>query len=150
MNPVTPQQIEAVKAVLAGMTSPDPAARQTAVRTLRTLDTWAVPLLADAVSAPDPATAKAAKAAMEGLTHHLLTPSPDKNKPDAARQTRLADTLADVAESSRPRAARACAVSLLGFAGAKRQEKRLERLENDRDIGADVGMARARIKSAGY
>jgi len=113
-------------------------------------DAAALPGLADRMGDPDPAVAKAAKAAMEHLVHHKLAPVGGKDRPDGAAYTAVADALLEIVHAPRPRLVRAHALYLVGFAGDGPHEKALGALEKDPQVGEDARMARQRIRSVRY
>jgi hypothetical protein len=102
------------------------------------------------MGSPDPAIAKAAKAAMQRLVHLKLASPAGTDRPDGGARTAVAESLLDIARSSRPRLVRAHALYLVGFTGDGRQEKTLSALENDPQVGENARMARQRIRSVRY
>lgn len=144
---------DATKAFLAAIASPDVAVRQAALKRLPPAQDAAdaLPGLAELMAGKDPAVAKAAKAAMEAVTHRALAPPPGKDRPDRAARERAAAALTEVVDSSHPRMVRAHALFLLGFAGDGAQhEKALALLEKDPEVGEDARMARQRLRSVRY
>jgi hypothetical protein len=106
---------------------------------------------ADQMGGPDPAAAKKAKAEMEQLVHLMLSPAPGKDWPEGSVRARVADSLAEIARSDRPRVVRAHAIHLLGFAASgRRDEDTLKALEKDPQVGDDARMARERMKGSRY
>lgn len=143
-----------VKAFLAAMSSPDAAVRDGAgkdVPRLSPADAGVVlPGLADLMGSADPATAKAAKSAMERFVHQSLAPPAGKDHPDGRARSGVADALREIAASPRPRLVRAHALALLGFAGDGRDERAIAGMEPDPDLGQNARMARRRIRSVRY
>ena len=96
--------------------------------------------LADAMGSPDPATAKAAKLALEKFTHAAGAP-----RAGAAQRRETLRALREIALSKRPRLVRAHAIRLLGLIGGKPEAQALAPLERDPELGDNAHMARERI-----
>ncbi len=97
------------------------------------------------MSDPDKATAKMAKVAMERYVHAQGRPGANKND----RQS-VIEGLMTVAKdrTAYSRMARAHAIRLLGYIGGRGEERNLESLEKDPEIGENARMARERIRRA--
>jgi HEAT repeat protein len=140
-----------VQAFLKRIASPDPAVRAAALKEAAQQDPAALAGLADLMSHSDKAIAKAAKTAMERLTHGVLKPAPGKDKPNSDDgRGKAADQLVEIAMSSRPRMTRAHALYLAGFAGERMHEALVADLEKDKDVGEDARMALQRMRSVRF
>jgi hypothetical protein len=140
-----------VKAYLARIASTDPAVRAAAVKEAGQQDPAALAGLADLMANSDKAIAKAAKTAMDRLTHTVLTPAKGKDKPDSSGgRSKAADQLVEIAMSSRPRMTRSHALYLVGFAGEKMHESFVAELEKDKDVGEDARMALVRMRTVRF
>jgi hypothetical protein len=93
---------------------------------------------------PDPAAAKAAKAALTSFVHAASAP-----RTGAAQRRETLRALSAIVLSKRPRMVRAHAVYLLGLLGGKSEERALAPQERDPEIGEDVRMARERLRRGG-
>jgi hypothetical protein len=97
--------------------------------------------LADIMASPDPATAKAAKLALEKLAHAAGAP-----RAGAVQRRETLQALREIALSKRPRLVRAHALRLLGLIGARPEAQALAPVERDPEVGEDARMARERIR----
>ena len=129
---------------LKNLSSPDPVVRGVTARCARRRGAPALAGLADLAAGEDKPIAKAAKKAMEDITHYAARPGA---RDEAAT---VAAELLHIAEAKpRPRMVRAHALYLLGFAGDDRAIPGLTRLLPDPEIGEDARMALERIGSKG-
>lgn len=98
--------------------------------------------LAAAMADPDPVKAKAAKLQMEQQVHRACAPK----LPWRTRAALLKELLSLVDSRNQPRAVRAQAARLLGYAGGKGEERALAQYESDPELGEDIRMARERLR----
>jgi hypothetical protein len=141
-----------VREFLNRITSPDAAVRQAAVKDAPNQNPEVLAGLADYLAHPDKAIAKAARAAMERFVHSKMSPEKGKGRPNSGIRDTVAENLLAIAASSRPRIARAYALTLYGFAGngSAGEETILNTLEKDKEIGEDARMARQRVRMGRY
>lgn len=137
-NP-SPAPDAATARFLQSMASPDPAVRQAAAGFARRRGAPALPGLADLAGGQDKPIAKAAKKAMEDITHYAASPGAQREAHAVAQQ------LLAVAASGRPREVRSHALYLLGFVGTDEMVPALTTLFPNNEVGEDARMAAERI-----
>jgi len=127
---------------LQSMASPDPVVRGAAATFARRRGAPAVAGLGELAVSQDKAVAKAARKALQDITHYAARPGGFVEAAAVAQQLLIL-----ASSSSRPREVRAHALYLLGFVAGDPAVPALATLLTDTEVGADARMTMERINT---
>ena len=144
MTPAPTTSSENLARFLREIASGDSQIRFTAWRNAARIGAPAISTLGDLAASPNKGVAKAAKGALEEITHYAARPG----APDEARD--VSEQLLRLAESKqRPREVRAHVLYLLGFVAADtRAIAGITAILPDNEVGEDARMALERLNVA--